>query len=88
MNVWMVTYEHDHKKTLLGIFSSKQKALDSIEEHCGMKPDFGDKDYWCPIGEEQYWDRVFAGGDEPGVGTYQLDKIRVNQSTSLVLYTE
>lgn len=87
MEVWMVTYAHDYSKALLGIFSTKEKALDYIENRCGMKPKLEDGGRWSPITEEQ-WAQIFENGEEFDVGTYGLKSLVIDQPIYQVLYAE
>lgn len=89
MKVWMLVYNHNYSETLLGIFSTKEKALDFLEERCGMKPKFEeDTDYWCPI-DDALWEQIWAGTmAEPDCGIYRLIDIETDAPLNITLYAE
>ena len=89
MTVWMLVYDHDYSKTLLGIFSTKEKALDFLEERCGTKPKFEeDTNYWCPIDDAQ-WEQIWAGTmEDPGCELYRLIDIETDAPLNIILDAE
>ena len=88
MKVWIVLITKDYPKVmcyqcliLLGVFSTKQKAIDRITSFCGQTPNFENDIYWSPEFDE--------GDDDRSDGYYTLLEIDVDSTQSYVrLYAE
>lgn len=82
MKVWIVLVTKDYSEILLGVFSTKQKAVDRVTDFCGQTPDFENDIYWSPEFDED-------DDNSSNVGFYSLLEIDVDSTQSYVrLYAE
>lgn len=73
MTVWTLTYAINHSEFLLGVFSSKQKAIDRVTAFCWQTPYFEDEN----DNNETYWNPKF-----------RLLAVNVDTPTMRQLYAE
>lgn len=80
MKVWILTHTKDYSETLLGVFSSKEKAVEQVTAFCKQEPDFENETCWSPEFDEN--DEY----DNPGF--YMLFAVNVDTPTGVRLYVE